>query len=79
MAGSEPTGEYRVQYFLPPYLLGGLPRPAITSGPKNISYNSAFTVNYNLTNGTVTRWAAVNSLISLVLLSGDAAGDRDEG
>ncbi len=55
VAGSEPTGEYRVQYYVPPYLLNGNPQPVITTVASKLPYNSNFTVAYTLTNGTVAR------------------------
>ena len=55
VAGSEPTGEYRVQYFVPNYLTSGLPRPAITNAPPALSYNGLFTVDFSLNGDTVAR------------------------
>lgn len=55
MAGSEPTGEYRVQYYVPPYLLNGTPRPVITTVASKLAYNANFTVAYTLKTGTVAR------------------------
>ena len=55
LAGSEPTGEYRVQYYVPPYLSNGTPKPVITSVGSNIPYNRTFTVAYSLQTGSVAR------------------------
>lgn len=55
MGGSEPTGEYRIQYYTPAYLLNGLPRPSITSYPANMTYNTQFSLSYNLTGDTVNK------------------------
>ena len=55
VAGSEPTGEYRVQYFAPSYLTSGLPRPTITNTPTTLSYNALFSVDFSLTGDTINR------------------------
>ena len=55
VAGSEPTGEYRVQYYVPPYLLNGNPQPVITTVASKIVYNTNFTVAYTLKTGTLQR------------------------
>lgn len=57
VAGSEPTGEYRVQYYVPAYLLKGNPQPVIsTVSTTKLTYNKAFTVSYTLRNDTLKRW-----------------------
>ncbi len=35
-----------MQYYVPAYLLNGLPRPLITTGPCTLSYNTQFGVTY---------------------------------
>ena len=56
IAGSEPTGEYRVQYYVPAYLLKGNPQPVISSvSTTKLTYNKAFTVAYTLKNDTLKR------------------------
>ena len=56
IAGSEPTGEYRVQYYVPAYLLKGNPQPVISSvSTTKLTYNKAFTVSYTLKNDTLKR------------------------
>ena len=55
VAGSEPTGEYRIQYYAPSYLLNGNPQPVITNAPVQLAYNSQFTVDYVLNGDTVKR------------------------
>jgi len=55
VAGSEPTGEYRVQYYVPPYLLNGNPQAVITSVAKQLAYNTQFTVAYPLQDDTIKR------------------------
>lgn len=57
VTGSEPTGEYRVQYFVPAYLSSGLPRPVITNTPTVLSYNALFSVDFTLTGDTISRCA----------------------
>ncbi len=55
-AGSEPTSEYRVQYYTPGYLLSGKPQPSITQAPTSLGYNAPFTVSYTLASpATITR------------------------
>lgn len=46
-----------MQYFVPPYMLSGLPQPSITSAPTNVSSVAPFTVGYTLSEGAVTRCA----------------------
>lgn len=55
VGGSEPTGEYRIQYYTPAYLLSGLPRPSITAAPANMTYNAYFSLSYTLTGDTVAK------------------------
>ena len=55
VAGSETTGEYRVQYYVPPYLLQGNPQPLITDVGEELAYNTNFTVDFTLTADTVKR------------------------
>lgn len=55
VAGSEPTGEYRVQYYVPPYLLNGNPQAVITSVVQQLAYDTQFTVAYTLQNDTIKR------------------------
>ena len=55
VAGSEPTGEYRVQYYVPPYLLNGNPQPLITDAPARLTYNAQFAISYDLVGDTIKR------------------------
>ena len=56
IAGSEPTGEYRVQYYVPAYLLKGNPQPVISSvSTTKLTYNKALAVAYTLKNDTLKR------------------------
>ena len=59
VAGSEPTGEYRVQYFTPAYLLNGTPQPSISSAPTTLGYAAGFTVTFTLASGSIGRCAGV--------------------
>nr|QOL01228.1 putative extracellular protein TR9_036 [Trebouxia lynnae] len=47
VAGSETTGEHRVQIWTPGYLQNGQPRPTITSAPSTITYGQNITVQYS--------------------------------
>lgn len=64
VAGSETTGEYRVQYYVPSYLLNGLPRPLITTAPCSLAYNTQFGVTYYIPppGGTIAQCAALSYL-----------------
>ena len=44
----ETTGEYRVQYYVPPYLLSGGAQPVITAAPSQVAYGAVFTVSFTL-------------------------------
>lgn len=57
VTGSEPTGEYRVQYFTPAFLLNGNPQPSISSAPVTLGYATIFTVSYALASGSIGRCA----------------------
>lgn len=57
VGGSEPTGEFRIQYYTPAYLLNGLPRPSITSAPSTATYNAYFSLSYTLSGDTVNKCA----------------------
>ncbi len=57
VAGSEPTAEWRVQYYVPNYLLTGAPRPVITSAPAQAAYTKYFTVTFSLASGSVSQCA----------------------
>ena len=46
MAGSETTGEHRVQVWTPGYLQNGQPRPVITASPPLITYGQNITVSF---------------------------------
>ena len=71
VAGSETTGEWRVQYYVPAYLLTGQPRPIITTGPCSLAYNTQFPVTYILTSGTISQYAP--SLSSPAMMLGTIA------
>ena len=47
VAGSEVTGEHRVQIWTPGYLQNGKPRPIITSAPSTLTYTQNFTVKFS--------------------------------
>ena len=47
VAGSETTGEHRVQVWTPGYLQNGQPRPTITASPSVITYGQNITVSYS--------------------------------
>lgn len=57
VAGSETTGEWRVQYYVPAYLTNGQPRPVITAAPTQLSYGAQFSVSYTLSSGTTSQCA----------------------
>ena len=47
VAGSETTGEHRVQIWTPGYLQNGQPRPVITTAPDTITYGQNITVAFS--------------------------------
>ena len=47
MAGSETTGEHRVQIWTPGYLQNGQPRPVITSAPSTVTYGQNITIKFS--------------------------------
>ena len=67
VAGSEPTGEYRVQYFTPSYLLNGNPQPSISKAPVTLAYAAAFTVTYALASGSIGRCVVSRTLVTDIL------------
>ena len=67
VAGSEPTGEYRVQYFTPSYLLNGNPQPSISKAPGTLGYAAAFTVTYALASGSIGRCVVLRTWFTNIL------------
>ena len=68
VAGSETTGEHRVQIWTPGYLQNGSPRPSITSAPTTVTYAQNITVKYSgVANIDRVVLSRVTGLFSLLL------------
>lgn len=80
VSGSDPEDgvnpqEYRVEVFIPPYLLSGLTQPTYTIANTDWAYGGAYSINVNLFQGT-TATMRVSLLGAVASTHGNSMGQR---
>jgi hypothetical protein len=80
VTGSDPEDErfpqeYRVEVFVPPYLLKGNTQPTFTISGNDFAYGESFTINVNLFQGT-TSTMKISLMASVSSTHGNSMGQR---
>jgi hypothetical protein len=80
VSGSDPEDvrfvqEYRLEVFIPPYLLSGLTQPTYTIDKTDIAYGETFKVTVNLPHGT-TSTMRISLMAAVSSTHGNSMGQR---